>query len=452
MYSYVFRNMVVPLFDFVIGTPTHRYLKQLETSQWFSPAALEGLQKNKLRDLIKHAYDTVPHYHRMFRDRNLKPEDIKNINDLRKLPVISRAEIREEFDALVSKGYPKQRMIYGRTGGSTGEPIRFCTTSENRAWSTAARYLAWQWTGFELGDKFAQVFGSPLDQPALKSLKGKLEGKVRRRVSLNALRVSEETLERFVYEMKRFKPKMIYGYAASVADVARFIEDKGIEGINPKSVIVDSMGLFENEVKLIERVFGCRVWWNYHNRENGTFASECAEHNGYHLFTQNSVFEFVREGEPVALGEVGSLVITDLTNYAMPFIRYEVGDMGIASDEICKCGRGLPLMKKLLGRTSEILVSTNGELIFDPFYGRLERYFENQKIKQYQIVQETPARVVVRVVPGKTYSSEDSETIRKMMHSNMGDMQIEIDLVESISDGASGKRQVVVRKFPLKFT
>lgn len=109
-------------------------------------------------------------------------------------------------------------------------------------------------------------------------------------------------------------------------------------------------------------------------------------------------------------------------------------------------------MSKLLGRTSEILVSKNGELVFDPFYGRLQHFFENQKIRQYQIVQETPTRVIVRIVPGKAYSSEDSETIMNMMHSTMGDMQIEVDVVERIAESSSGKRQVVIRQFPLKFT
>lgn len=452
LYSQILRNIITPLFDSAMGTPTRRYLKELERSQWSTPAMIEELQERKLRSLVRHAYETVPHYHQIFRDRGLKPDDIKSISDLRKLPVISRAEVREQFDSLVSDNYPKSRVICGRTGGSTGEPIRFYTTPENRGWSTAARYLAWKWAGFQLGDKFAQVFGSPIDQPAVKSLRDKFEGKVKRRISLNAFQVSEETLEKFVYTMRKFNPAMIYGYAAQVANVARFVEDKGLEGINPRSIVVDSMGLFENEVRLIERAFGCRVWWNYHNRENGTFASECAEHSGYHLFAQNHVFEFVRKGEPVAPGEIASLVVTDLTNYAMPFIRYEVGDMGVLSNEVCACGRGLPLMKKLFGRTSEILVSASGELVFDPFYGRLESYFENKKIEQYQIVQETPARVIVRIVPGKKYSSEDSDILRKMMRSVMGDMQMEVSLVESISDSGSGKRQVVVRKFPLTFT
>lgn len=442
----------MPLVDFVARTPTRRYLRELEKSQWSGHAALQQLQENKLRSLVKHAYDTVPYYHRVFRDRDLKPDDIQSIDDLKKLPVIGKAEVREQFDALISEDYPRQRMIYGRTGGSTGEPIRFYTTPENRAWNMAARFLAWRWAGFELGDKFAQVFGSPLDEPAFESLKGKVEGKVKRRIYLNAFRMAEQTLEKFTNEMSRFKPEVIYGQAKSVALLAKFIDDRGFSKMNLRSVIVDSEGLFEHEIKTIEKVFGCKIWWNYHNRENGTFGAECSEHNGYHLFAQNHLFEFLREGECVAPGEVGSIVITDLTNYAMPFIRYEIGDLGVFSDESCSCGRGLPMMRRLVGRTFEVLVSATGGFLFGDLSDLYTRFYEITRIKQYQIVQESPTRIVVNVVPEKNYSQRDTEMIKKGVLSIMGDMVVEVKLVEKIPKSRSGKVQAVIRKFPIKFT
>jgi len=447
------RNVLIPLYDFATENPTRKYMRELEKSQWFTPGKIKELQEEKLRRLIKHAYETVPHYHRIFRKNKLNFNDFKSLDDLTKLPILSREKVRDEFDALISRGYPRKKMVYGCTGGSTGEPTRFYTTRENRCWSNAARYLAWQWAGFDIGDKFAQVFGLHLDQPMFQSLKGKIEGRIKRRISLDAYQMSEKTIEKFVQKMKKFKPKILYGTATSVANLAKFIEDKRIEGFHLRSVIIDSMGLFEHEVKMIERVFGCKVWWNYHNRENGTFASECSEHNGYHLFSQNFVFEFIGKGEKVALGEAGSIVVTDLTNYAMPFIRYEVGDVGVPSDDICACGRSLPLMRKLVGRTSEILVSATGEFMQNPFSGRLEHIIlETLDIKQYQIVQETSTKIIVRIIPGKTYASKDTEIIRKMMYSLMGDLDIEVKLVDSIAKSKSGKRQVVTRKFPIQFT
>lgn len=447
------KKVVIPLYDLITRNPTRKYMRELERSQWFSSEKIMEIQEKKLRRFIKHAYESVPYYRRMFRKNKLSLNDFKSLDDLTKLPLLTRDKVREGFDtrAIISRVYEQKKMHYSCTGGSTGEPIRFITTRENRCWSNAARYLAWRWAGFEMGEKFAQVSGLHLDRPMLQSVKGKIEGKIKRRIAMDAYQMSEQTIERFVQKMKKAKPKFLYGNATSVANLAKYIHDKGIEGFHFKSVFIDSMSLFEHEVIMIERVFGCKVWWNYHNRENGTFASECSEHNGYHLFAQNFVFEFIKEGKKVAPGETGSIVITDLTNYAMPFIRYEVGDLGIPSDDICPCGRGLPLMKKLLGRTMEILVSATGEYIIAPFFGRLEHIFGARDIKQYQIVQETPTRIVVRIIPGKTYTSEDTSTVRKAMRSIMGDLEIEVRLVDSIAQSKSGKRQVIIRKFPIKF-
>lgn len=408
-------------------------------------------QQKKLKHLIKHAYHTVPYYHEIFQKNNLKPDDIKTSLDLMKLPILSRSEVRERFDALVSKGYPRKKMIYGLSGGSTGEPIRFYTTKENREQYMAARYLFWRWAGFEWGDKFAHVVGSPLDRPFFKSVKGKIEGKTKRRVYLDAFRMTEQTMESFAEKMRRFKPKVVYGYAKSVALLAKFIEDRGISTIRLKSVIVDSESLSEHEIKTIEKVFGCKIWWSYHNRENGIFGAECGQHNAYHLFAQNHVFEFMREGEHVSSGETGSIVITDLTNYAMPFIRYEIGDLGVFSDETCACGRGFPLMDRLVGRTSEVLVSATGRFMFGDLFHLYTRFYEVSKVKQYQIIQENPTKIVVNIIPETDYAERDTEVIKKGILSLMGDMEIEVNLLEKIPPSKSGKVQAVLRKFPIKF-
>lgn len=451
MYSKFVRNVGIPLYCFAVRNPTFKYLRELTKSQWFSSGEIQRIQERKLRRLIIHAYESVPYYRRTFRENKLKSCDIKNLQDLVKLPILSRNKVRDEFDVLLSGSYSRKKMRYGCTGGSTGEPINFCTSTDNRHWSTAARYLAWQWAGFEVGDKFAQVFGLHLDRPTFQSVKGKIDGKVKRRISIDAYHMSQSALQKFAKKIKTAKPKILYGTAASVANLAKYIHDKGIARFHLKSVIIDSMNLFEGEVKLIEKVFGCRVWWNYHNRENGTFASECSEHNGYHLFSQNFVFEFIKKGEEVAPGEIGSIVVTDLTNFAMPFIRYEVGDLGVPSDDVCACGRGMPLMRKLIGRTADVFVSATGEFITAPLFGHFQHVVQKLDIRQYQIVQETPTRTIVRIIPGQRYSSKDTQTIRKIMRSLMGNMQIDVKLVDSIALSSSGKRQVKVRKFPITF-
>lgn len=451
MYSYFLRNIIIPLNDLATRTPTRRYLKELEKSQWFDTHGIKEIQNHRLRALIKYAYKTVPYYRRVFRKRGLQENDIKDLEDLHKLPILKRNDVKNNFKDLISTDYPKKNIKRGNTGGSTGEPLVFYTNCENRAWSTAARYLAFRWAGFELGDKYAQFHGSSIDFPAYASLKGKLESLVQRRLSFNAFRMSEADMEKFARKIAKSKPKFIYGNAVPVALLAKFIEERGIEGVQAKSVIIDSNKLFEHEVKTIERVFQCPVWWNYHNRENGTFASECSEHNGYHLFAQNFIFEFIRDGDSIAAGETGNIVVTDLHNYAMPFIRYDVGDVGVYSEEACVCGRSLPLMTKLLGRRGDIVVTETGNFVVDPFY-QFERFFEIANIRQYQIVQETRSRIQVKIVTGEGYSEKDTEAIRNLIHFIMGkSMEIDIKITKSIDPAKSGKRRTVIRKFPIDF-
>ena len=451
MYSGLARKVAIPLYDLVTRNPTRKYMRELEKSQWFSMHELREAQNHRLRTLIKHAWRTVPYYRRMFRERNLKAEDIRDVDDLGKLPILTRSDAQNNLKDLVSTDYPKMNIRRGNTGGSTGQPLVFFTTKENRAWSNASRYLAWQWAGFEVGDKYARIFGSPIDIPRYASMKGKLEGLIKRRLSLNSYRCSETDMEKFACKIVKFKPKVLYGNAVPVAVMARFIEERGIKGIQAKSVIIDSNQLFQREVETIERVFHCRVWWNYHNRENGTFASECSEHNGYHLFVQNFVFELLRGEDVVSPGKAGNIVVTDLHNYAMPFIRYVVGDVGTYSDEVCVCGRGLPLMSELQGRRSDILVTETGNLVSGLFY-QFERFFDVANIRQFQIIQESRGRILIKIVVAEGYSDRDMERIRKMVHFIMGKgMQVDIKIVESIAPSKSGKRRCVIRKFPIDF-
>ncbi len=451
MYSSLVRNAVIPLYDFATRNPTRRYMRDLEASQWFAPRKITEIQNRRLRALVRHAYRTVPYYHKLFRDRRLQTDDIKTIEDLDKLPVLARSDVQGNVSGLLSREYPRKNMVRGNTGGSTGEPLIFYTTFENRFWSTAARYLAWRWAGFEWGDRFTQLFGLPIDVEAYASIKAKLEGLLKRRFSFNSYRWSEADMEKLACRLANSKPQVIYGNAVPVAMLAKFIEDRDIKGVRAKAVVVDSNMLFQREVETVERVFQCRLWWNYHNRENGTFASECHLHDGYHLFSQNFIFEFVRKAQAVAPGEIANIVVTDLFNYAMPFIRYEVGDLGTYTDDVCPCGRGLHLMKELQGRRCDILVTDTGRLVMGPFY-QFERFFDIAKIRHYQVVQQSRTETQVKIVPDEGYSERDTERIRNMVHFILGEnMNVEITVVESIATSKSGKRRTVLRNFPIDF-
>ncbi len=446
------RSIIVPLYDFFTQTKSRQYLKFLEKSQWFTPEKLRENQEKSLKQLIHHAYDTVPYYHRIFNERGLKADDIKTVEDLGKLPVLKKGTIMHNWNNNISNYYPRRKLILSNTGGSTGETLRFYVTKENREWSWATRLRSYRWAGFEVGDRYAYLWGLRIDVPRFTSFRSKIENVIRKRLLLNCFLMTEQTLKEYARKLIAFKPKVIYGYAHFVYLLAKFIEQKGLDGIEVEAVITDSQKLLDHERSLIEKVFGCKVWDHYHNLENGTFAAECSEHSGYHLNVENHILEFVRDGEQVAPREMGAILVTDLRNYGMPFIRYDNGDIGSPGDSVCQCGRSLPIMSSIYGRHSDVLVSKDGRFVFFPFYNFDDLLMET-KIKQYQIIQETYEKFVIRLVIDERYAGEETENIMKIMHNQFGeDIDVEFDFVESIPPSKSGKHRFIVSKVPIEFT
>jgi len=398
--------------------------------------------------LLEHAYDNVPYYHQVFRELGLKPEDIKTTTDLLKLPLLTKEDIRNNIDKLVAKNYSRQKLIPDSTGGSTGEPMKFFVDKTALSWSMAAAYREWSWAGYNIGDKMVYLWGAPQDLSRQTELKTRLVDLIRRRKMLDAFNMTEKTLDEYVKILRRFKPKVINAYASAIYLMAQYIEKRGIDDIRPKAILTSCEMLFDYQRKTIERAFGCEVFDYYSGRDTTLQAGECPEHSGYHLAVETGIVEFIKRNERVAPGELGKIVITDLCNYAMPFIRYEIGDLGVPSDEICSCGRGLPLMKSIEGRTTDILRRSDGGYISSPGLTVVVKDFKN--IRQIQIIQKTKEHVILKVVKGKKYTDEDSELLKAVMKRYLGDeMNIEISFVKSIPLTRSGKYRFTISEIEI---
>jgi len=295
----------------------------LEKTQYLPREEINRLQIKNLRALIKHAYRTVPYYHRAFKETGLRPEDIKTIKDLKKLPVLNKVVIRQNFRDLISRDFPKSQLLSYQTGG-TGSPLKFFNTRDQRSWEIAAEYRAYSWAGYRLGDRCFMFWGSPIDLGThtrryvqiAKNVARLLE----RIVMVDPWVVSNRVLSRFAQMLKEFDPKIVRGYAGPVYIVARYLLENNIDDVRPKAVITGAETLFDPMRKTIERAFGCPVFDYYGTREVGAIAAECREHCGYHITAENVVLEFIREGEHVSCGENGAILITGLRNYGMPLI------------------------------------------------------------------------------------------------------------------------------------
>jgi phenylacetate-CoA ligase len=335
-----------------------------------------------------------------------------------------------------------KEMVAGSTGGSTGKPLRFYRTRESGNWSSAAELRAYGWSGFRFGDKQALIWGSPIDLSKWISLRGRIWNSVTRTLILDACSMSETSMRKFARKLAWFKPKVIRGYASGVYIFAKFLESERIN-LEPAAVITSAETLFHHQRAKIEDVFGCDVYDFYGSREVPSMASECSEKSGYHISSENVLLEFVKDHEQVVANETGAILVTDLTNYAMPFIRYQNGDMGKPLDEPCQCGRGLSLMGALEGRITDVIVTRDGKSVSSPVFTLV--FKDLQHVKEFQVIQESRERIKVKIVKRSQYSEEDSNCIINGIKKIAGEnMQIDIEFVTSIPPTRSGKRRIVI--------
>lgn len=447
IYQKILRDIVYPIRQIrrPAGEKVFEVLGLLEKTQWWSRSELEHFQQERLQALLKHAYEEVPYYHKIFRELELKPQDIKNGDDLQKLPILTKEDIRKNLADLTAKNYSKQELIPSATGGSTGEPMRFFIDKEWGVWNMAAAYREWSWAGYNFGDKIAYLWGAPQDLSHQDELKTKIFNLMHRRMMLDAFDMTEKTLDEYVRTLRKFKPRVINAYASAVYLMAQYMENRGIDDIRPKAILTTADMLFGYKRMTIEKAFGCEVFDYYSGRDTTLQAGECPEHSGYHLAIENAVVEFVNDTEHVAPGELGKIIITDLSNYAMPFIRYEIGDLGMPSDEICSCGRGLPLMKSIKGRILDTIITPDGKYLTGEFFPAIFADYDVKGINEFQIIQKRKDKLLIKIVKGNDYSDEDFSLYLNIIRKHVGEeMKIDVGFVESIPLTRSGKHRPTI--------
>jgi phenylacetate-CoA ligase len=252
-------------------------------------------------------------------------------------------------------------------------------------------------------------------------------------------------MENYIKILRKFKPKTINSFASAMYTLSQYMENRGCEEINPEAILTTADMLFDYRRKTIERVFGCKVFDYYSGRDTTLQAAECPEHTGYHLSVENAVVEFIKENEHVASGETGKIIITDLCNYAMPFIRYEIGDFGVLSNEICPCGRKLPIMKSVKGRILDTIVTPEGKMLTGEFFPAIFADYNIKGIEEYQIIQKRKDKLIIKLVKGKNFSDSDLNLYINIIKKNVGDqMNIEVQFVDKIEPTISGKSRYVV--------
>ena len=372
---------------------------------------------------------------------------------LSRLPFLTKQIIRDNFELLKSRDLQSRRWFYNTSGGSTGEPVRFIQDEVYHVYCQSLKRHYDRWTGYEVGMPKVVLWGSERDLLLGKeTLRTRVGRWLRNELWLNAFRMSEEDLDQYVAIINKVKPVQILAYAQAIYELARHVEEKKLVIWSPRAIMTTAGTLHVHMREVIERVFGAPVFNRYGSREVGDIACECEAHEGLHICPFTHYVEIVREdGTPAEPGEVGEVVVTSLINYAMPLIRYRIGDMAAWADEKCRCGRAWPLLKEVTGRVTDMFVSASGTRVHGEYFTHL-LYFRDW-VKKFQFVQESHTHILLRVVPA--VSLEQAKRIAEQEHAELEDKvrlvmgpacKLEIEFVDDIPPSSSGKYRYTISK------
>lgn len=416
----------------------------MEQTQWWSPERLRELQLSRLRSLLKHAHDKVPYYRMLFDEIGFRPDAIRSIDDLSRLPLLDKATIRANTEALKSDN--ARDLARFNTGGSSGEPLVFYIGKERVSHDVAAKWRATRWWDVDIGDPEVVVWGSPIELGAQDRVRA-LRDRVFRTRLLPAFEMSERKVAGFLDEIRARKPKMLFGYPSALSHFARQADATGIrmDDLGIRVAFVTSERLYDDQRRQISKTFGCEVANGYGGRDAGFIAHQCL-HGGMHITAEDIIVEIIdADGKPVPAGQPGEIVVTHLATSDFPFIRYRTGDVGTLDSKHCSCGRGLPLLKEIHGRSTDFVVAQDGTVM----HGLALIYIlrDLPQVRAFKIVQESLDLTTVSVLPDGRLGDDLVGKIKKDFKARLGrDVTIAVNEVAEIPAEKSGKYRYVVSK------
>lgn len=418
-----------------------RDIKRLSQS---SPEEVRSYQRSKLADILEHAYQTVPYYAKMLEDSEAIVDGEAHPENITEVPILTKSNLREKNERLRS-AEPGSEPYTNTSGGTTGEPVEFVQDQDYWEWNVATKLFYQEIAGKPLGGREVKLWGSEDDiQKGRESLKTRAKNYLYNRKLLNSFKMGQKDMREYVDTINSFQPDTIWAYVESIYQLAQFIDEREIDVYPPDGIVTTAGTLHEPVRETIQDVFNTTVYNQYGSREVGDMACECTEQEGLHLFPYSHYFEIVDEdGTPVAPGEEGFVVVTSLTNYSMPLIRYKIGDMAVQKGESCSCDLPFPLIETVTGRVSDHFVTADGKLVHGEYFTHL--FYEALWVEQFQVRQVAVDKIVITVVAADEFHSPDWEPIIEGIKSVMGSgVTVETRLQDRIEPSSSGKYRFVI--------
>jgi phenylacetate-CoA ligase len=419
-------------------------LIKLRRNIWLDTDRLAKIQEKKLRMLVKHAYENVEYYHRAFDAAGLKPGDIKRTEDLTKIPVITKEIVRQNFPAgITSRNIDLSRCTKYTTSGSTGIPQEVLVDPKASDYRAALFARPFFENGLKLRDKMARIVGNPRQERWIEKF-----GILR-----NMIVNPNEDVKSALILLSKYKPDAIFGLSSYIYLLAREKEAMQYNTFEPRLIFTTAEVISQARKCYLAEKFGSTIFDLYGSVEVERMAWECEEHVGYHMDIDSNLIEVVDENfEQVSNHENGRIVVTCLYNFAMPVIRYNIGDVAIQTDERCPCGRKLPLLKEIMGRDNDFIILPDGRMI-PPI--RLQAAvtkvaFKDPRVLQLKIIQENLQQFTILLSllpdqgrPSNKFLEEMYERAKEVLGK---DVSVEISIVDQIDRDKSGKLRAVISK------
>jgi len=445
IYTALVSGLLFPLHEKLKKHSSVAVRRHMEQTQYWPPARLQELQLERLRALLLRAQQHVPYYRAAFARIGFDAaRDFRGVPDLVRLPLLDKAAIRENIEAL--KADDAQNLVRYNTGGSTGAPLTFFVGRHRVSHDVAAKWRATRWWNVDIGDREIVIWGSPIELSAQDRVR-MVRDTLMRTELMSAFATTEAGLDGHVERIRQRKPKMLFGYPTVLARIASHAEDKGIrlDQLGIRVAFVTSECLYPSQREQIERVFGCPVANGYGGRDAGFIAHQCPG-GKLHITSEDIVIEVLDpEGRQLPAGESGEIVVTHLQSGDFPFIRYRTGDVGALDPEPCSCGRTLPVLKEIHGRTTDFLINQDGTLIHSAALAYIMR--DLPAVRAFKVIQETLDWTRVQIVYDGQFDDKARQTVEAGFHARMGkQVKIEVELVPEILPEKSGKYRYCVTK------
>jgi phenylacetate-CoA ligase len=441
--STVVRRAVFPVMMRRFRPSARRRFKEIRSREFAAKEEIDRIQWSKLQTMVQYAAQHVPYYRNEFRETGIRPEDVRSLSDYARLPILTKSTVQHRLQELLSDDPNAKRGLPNASGGSTGKPVQFYQNAEYWDWACATQWFVESWWGIRPGDRTASLWGADRDIPD-QSWKERLYGAIAQTRVCNAFALTGAQMEDFAKMLVTWKPRHVIGYASALGIFSQFLLERKEFCIRPRAVKTTADVLSDEGRALIEKAFGCPVYNFYGSREINNLAVECPARDGLHVNSQTRYIEIVDElGNPVPAGVPGRILLTDLTNKTMPFLRYEIEDIGTWKGQPCRCGRPFPLLERVWGRSSDFIVTPEGKLIHSVFFTHL--FYDIPEVTLFQVNQKELTDVRVYLVLRSGTNAYPADMLDRRLREAFGPkVQFCVQVVPTIERPQSGKHRFTV--------